>query len=208
MDTGNLSTTNHTLDTLIAWRNFDLSKMPARSIRCVFANDDGETGCEKDICLETKFFFKDLTANVSLKCFIVEAMKQPDVGPLFSLSSQADDDVYNDTNDEQIWIVKLYNQKDYKKLLDKNNNNNASVQSLNELVIEFNLKEKNTKKSGNNEMRCIDIRLAAGNIETGTVMLKTRLDLVESVHVAKETCSLGKSHAFWLNIYSIRSLIS
>ena len=199
MDTGHLST-NHTLDTLIAWRNFDLSKMPARSIRCVFANDDGETGCEKDICLETKFFFKDLTANVSLKCIIVEPMKQPDVGPPLSLSQVGD--VYNDTNDEQIWIVRLYNQKDYKKLLDQNNN--ASVQSLNELVIEFNSKEKNTKSRNilSNEMRCIDIRLAAGNIETGTVMLKTGLELEESVDVAKETCSLGKSQAFWLDIFN------
>ena len=50
MDTGHLST-NHTLNTLIEWKNFDLYKMPAKSLRCVFYKENSDAKYEKGIFL-------------------------------------------------------------------------------------------------------------------------------------------------------------
>ena len=191
MDAGYLLTSS--LESLIPWKNFDLSKIPARSIRCVLYNEASADKYEKDISLEAKFMFKDLTTNLYLKCIIVEPLNNKTSVECLPGSQPASHEhattteTYNDANDEQIWIVKLYRQKEYKEMLDYNNNASSNdaeeaklvePQSLNQAIIEFNINEKNNKNENplNKEMRCVDIRLASGNIESKITFIKTALD--------------------------------
>ena len=106
---------------------------------------------------------------------------------------------FNEENDKQIWIVKLYKQEDYKEILDFNNNNNNNdenymenvktkeSQSINRCVIEFNRDEKNSNNNGiiDNEMRCVDIRVSEGKFVPKKIMIKTGPN-------SKEVISSGK----------------
>jgi hypothetical protein len=77
MDTGQQISAFFSLNNLIEWKNFDLSKIAARSIRYVLYNEESvQDKHETDICFEKKFKFKDLTANLSLKCVIVELLNK------------------------------------------------------------------------------------------------------------------------------------
>jgi hypothetical protein len=183
MDTGQQIPAFFSLDNLIEWKNFDLSKIAARSIRCVLYNEESvEDKHEKDICLETKFKFKDLTANLSLKCVIVEPLNKKNE----NVEEAELQEEFNEENDQQIWIVKLYKQEDFKEILDFNNNTNndenntekvttKESQSINRCVIEFNRDEKNSNNEGviDKEMRCVDIRVSEGKFVSKKIMLKT-----------------------------------
>ncbi len=194
MDTGQIMKDFFTLDNLIEWKNFDLSKIASRSIRCVLYNEESvEDKHEKDICLETKFKFKDLTANLSLKCVLVEPLNK--TNEIVDRAEAGEE--FNEENDKQIWIVKLYKQEDYQEILDFNNNNNdennmenaitKESQSINRYVIEFNRDEKNSNNNGviDNEMRCVDIRVSEGKFVSKTILIKTGL-------YSKEVISTGK----------------
>ena len=188
MDTGHLLTTFFTLDNLIEWKNFDLSKIAARSIRCVLFNEKSDDKYEKDIRLETRFKFKDSTVNIDLKCVLVQ--------PLHKIENDLHSaDVYNDENDNQIWLVKLYKQEDVKEKLDVNNNQNnlenvketqSETQCLNDYFIEFNNKEKNPNCDNviDKEMRCVDIRVAEGKFVSKKVMIKTKIESNEEISIS------------------------
>jgi hypothetical protein len=185
MDTGHLLTTFFSLDNLIEWKNFELSKIAARSIRCVLFNEKTEDKYEKDIRLETRFKFKDSTVNIALKCVLVE--------PLHKIENYFHPaDTYNDENDNQIWLVKLYKQEDFIEKLDVNNNQNnlenvkeiqIEAQCLNDYFIEFNNKEKNLNNDNSidKEMRCVDIRVAEGKFVPKKVMIKTKIESNEEI---------------------------
>jgi hypothetical protein len=148
MDTGQQISAFFPLDNLIEWKYFDLSKIAARSIRYVLYNEESvQEKHETHICFETKFKFKDLTANLSLKCVIVEPLNKKNE----NVEEAELQEEFNEENDQQIWIVKLYKQE----ILDLNNNSNniesnienvktKESQSINRCVIKFNRDEKNS----------------------------------------------------------------
>jgi hypothetical protein len=179
MDTGQQIPAFFSLDNLIEWKNFDLSKIAARSIRCVLYNQESmQDKHETDICLETKFKFKDLTANLNLKCVIVEPLNKKNE----NVEEEELQEEFNEENDQQIWIVKLYKQEDFKEILDFNNNTNndenytenvktKESKSINQCVIGHNRDQKNS--NNDKEMRCVDIRASEGKFVSKKIMLKT-----------------------------------
>ena len=78
MDTGysHFESNKFSLDDLLIWHDFDLAMYPARTIRCVlFKPTDTDVKYENNICLETKFYFKDNLANKNFACELVEPLK-------------------------------------------------------------------------------------------------------------------------------------
>ncbi len=99
MDTGHshFESNKFTLDNLLIWKDFDLARYPARTIKCVFFketnNEDNNYDYEKKICLDTKFYFKDNLANRNFKCVLVEPIHE--------------DGYESMPSDELTWIVKI-----------------------------------------------------------------------------------------------------
>ena len=212
LDTGNLETNFYTFDSLMVWKEFELSRIAPRAIRCVlhkssYAGDK----YEKDIGLETRFLFKDLTARQNLKCVLVE--------PLAKSAVENKNDIYINESEDQTWVVKLYKPVEYRKLLengsllnkdslkDDNNNlkenesadssktmdskimyeRNLSViepKSINDLIseqIEQERKHLANKSNPQCAFNSADIRVKAGEVEASFNLVKTGRVEQESV---------------------------
>ena len=142
MDTGGHST-DIQLDQLLIWNeDFELARVAPKSLKCYLATNDSNYfgSIENEICLETKFFFKDSVTNIEhLKCNLIAPKTQ-------------------DTNE---WIVNLFDEKD---------------QLINDLIINFNLKEKQSlNEKGAKAFRSVDIRNENGQlVETVNYLVKTK----------------------------------
>lgn len=152
MDTGFTDPNKfHSLDDLLVWKDFDLAKMPNRSVKCVLhKSDETHNKYEKLILPEARFLFKDLTANQRIRCTLVETINLDD--------------------EEQVWSVKIYRE-------DEKNTKKDSLKffSINEKIIEQNDEDKNLKsgKVKKNNFACTDIRVEAGKVEKSNRIIKT-----------------------------------
>jgi hypothetical protein len=200
MDTGQQISAFFSLDNLIEWKNFDLSKIAARSIRYFLYNEESvQDKHETDICFETKFKFKDLTTNLSLKCVIVEPLNKKNE----NVEEAELQEEFNEENDQQLWIVKLYKQE----ILDLNNKSNniesnienvktKESQSINRCVIKFNRDEKNS----NNEYvidkySSFDIRFSEGKFVSKKIMIKMEPDSKEVIETENPAIPQEKKNA-------------
>ncbi len=113
LDTGfnQVESNGFRFDSMLVWRDFDLARYPARTIKCVLEKSGRPGEFINNVCLETKFYFKDTLANRSFKCELVEPVKD--------LECQ---DVPSDLN---TWIVRL-------------NKIEGQQENVNELVEVFN----------------------------------------------------------------------
>jgi hypothetical protein len=153
LDTGNLE--NDTpYERLMVWKEFTLSRIAPRAIPCVLykSNLDGEK-YEKDIGMETGWFFKDLTARQYLKCVLVE--------PLAKSEAESED---------QTWVVKLLKY-------DNNNNSGKTMDSklisINDLISKNNECERKKNFNPRCAFNSADIRVKAGQVEASYHLVKT-----------------------------------
>jgi len=145
-------------DSLLVWRDFDLALYPARTIKCVLEKPNRPGEFIDNICLETKFYFKDTLANRSFKCELVEPVK--DAG-------------WEDTpSDLHTWIVRL------SQVGQKGQNVNELVEAYNshELMV---LENKAVDK---NKFRSIDIRVETGAVAVVNQRVKTGQKEVPESH--------------------------
>lgn len=155
MDTGHshFESNKFTLDNLLIWKDFDLAKYPARTIKCVLykpADTNEEASYEKNICLDTKFYFKDNLANLNFKCVLVEPLREDGYDLMAS--------------DELTWIVKI------EKLNEET--------SINKLIIDHNQNElMSLQNNGHSKnFKSMDIRIEAGMTGVVKTIVKTNQD--------------------------------
>lgn len=153
MDTGNyqFESNKFPLDQVLVWKDFDLAMYPARTIKCVLYKEC-DNRYETDICLETKFFFKDSLANRGFKCELVEPLEE----------HIAD----NMPSDELTWIVKLHEL----------NKPCTQETSINAQIIKYNEHERlvlENKAASRNKFSSIDIRVESGTVGTSSQLVKT-----------------------------------
>jgi hypothetical protein len=112
------------LDKLMKWKDFSLNDIDFQSIRCCLFVPQSE----KRFTYDTKYLFKDLTHNKKFKC------------------------VFKQFLDNNIWLVELYSQLDYEKIICDSDIQHCSI---NKYIIDDyneNLCMKKTRT-------CADIRL-------------------------------------------------
>jgi hypothetical protein len=225
LDTGNLETNFYTFDSLMVWKEFELSRIAPRAIRCVLHKSrHGGDPYEKDIGLETKFLFKDLTARQNLKCVLVE--------PLARAAVENKNDIYINESEDQTWVVKLYKPGEYRKLLEngsllskdslKDDNNNLSAdsgktmdskpmyernlsviepKSINDLISEQGEQERKhwaNKSNPQSAFNSADIRVKAGQVEASFNMVKTgrvEQDSTEPQQQQQQSSKIASSHS-------------
>jgi len=157
MDTGynHFESNSFTLDNLLIWQNFDLANYPARSIKCVLQKPDSELNYENNICLETKFHFKDTLANKNFKCELIEPVKEQGWEHMAS--------------DELTWIVKINSLS----------NAESPNMSINDSIINYNNQELlalENKTAGKNAFKSIDIRVESGIVGVVSQLVKTNCE--------------------------------
>lgn len=224
LDTGNLETDFYTFDSLMVWKEFELSRIAPRAIRCVLHKSSyGGDNYEKDIGLETRFLFKDLTARQNLKCVLVE--------PLAKATVENKNDIYINESEDQTWVVKLYKPVEYRKLLengsllgkdslkDDNNNlkenesadssktmdskimyeRNLSViepKSINDFISEqIEQERKHLANKSNPQFNSADIRVKAGEVEASFNLVKTGRVEQESAEQQQQQSKIASSHS-------------
>jgi len=164
-----------TLDNILIWKDFDLAMYPARVVKCVLKKTESSDLADqyvKNICLETKFYFKDNFANKTFKCELIEPLKDE---PIIQ-------------SDELTWIV------DLKKIIEKVKQDEISLESVNKLIIDYNDHEclvLQNKATNKNKFSSIDIRVESGKVGVSNQLVKTKCEQDN-----KQSDSLIISHSF------------
>jgi hypothetical protein len=160
LDTGynHVESNQFNLGELLIWHDFDLANYPARTIKCVLQKPESQeqqspiSEYVKNICLETKFYFKDTLANRNFKCELIEPVEVPGWETL--------------TSDELTWIVKLH----------KIGASSEESSSINQMIDTYNNHELlvlENKAIDKNKFRSIDFRVQSGMVGIANSLIRT-----------------------------------
>jgi hypothetical protein len=188
MDTGHLEHVTST-DSLLSWRDdIELARLPPRSIKALLHKHASASRTasshsdlvpdsvepqierndyERNICVQTRFFFKDITHNKQLRCALIDKLE-------LRLEDNNNNNnerslIGNNCEEDSTWTIRLYldetNESKRLKSTDSNNSNsNKYSVCLNDDIIEFNTKENMLLKNGpNSTFKSSDIRLEYAN---------------------------------------------